>query len=155
MKNNSALKILFTILLIAFVKIAGATTQVVNVQNFSFTPSSFSINLGDTVKWVWVNGTHTTSSLTIPVGAATWNHNMNSSAGNTSFTYVPTVSGTYNFQCNIHPTTMMGSFTVSCPTPSVTISAGGATTFCNGGSVSLSTTGVYTTYQWKNGGTSI
>lgn len=45
-------------------------------------------------------------------------------------------------------------FTVACPT--VTISAGSGTTFCSGGSVSLSTTAIAgSTYQWKINGTSI
>ena len=45
-------------------------------------------------------------------------------------------------------------FTVACPT--VTISAGSGTTFCSGGSVSLSTTAIAgSTYQWKINGTNI
>lgn len=46
---------------------------------------------------------------------------------------------------------MLGSFTVVCPAASVTISAGGATTFCSGGSVVLSKSSVptFTTYQWE------
>src|SRR6185503_20812570 len=90
---------------------------------------------------------------TIPAGAAAWNSNINSSTK--TFVYVPAVTGTYNYHCTIHSTTMLGNFTVNCPTPSVTISAGGSTTFCNGGSVTLSTTGVYTTYQWKKDGGNI
>jgi plastocyanin len=136
---------------------SNATTQSVNVSNNVFTPSSFTINLGDTVKWVWVAGSHTTTSQTIPGGAATWNHNINSSAGNTSFIYVPTVLGTYNYHCSIHSATMLGSFTVVCPTASVTISAGGATTFCSGGNVVLSKSSVptFTSYQWNLNGTAI
>lgn len=45
-------------------------------------------------------------------------------------------------------------FTLSCPT--VTISAGSATSFCSGGSVSLSTTAIAgATYQWKLSGSSV
>src|SRR5438046_1885228 len=99
--------------LVSFVNTSTATTQVVNVADFSFTPSSFTINLGDTVTWSWVGGTHTTSSTTVPSGASTWSANINSS--HKTFTYVPAVTGTYNYQCNIHPSLMMGSFTVNCP----------------------------------------
>lgn len=126
-----------------------ATIKKVNVQNFSFSPSSFSMNLGDTVEWVLVFGEHTTTSTTIPAGAAVWNNPIN--AANQSFKYVPTVAGTYNYRCNIHPT-MLASFTVVCSTPSATITAGGPTTFCKPGSVTLSeTTGTFAAYQWKKG----
>jgi len=45
-------------------------------------------------------------------------------------------------------------FTLSCPT--VTISAGSATSFCSGGSVNLSTTSIAgSTYQWKLSGSNV
>jgi len=91
-----------------------ATTHTVTVADFSFTPNSVTVNLGDTVKWVWASGTHTTTSITVPTGAATWNSNMNSST--TTFSYVPTVVGTYNYDCSMHPSTMTGTFTVVNPT---------------------------------------
>ncbi|HYV90251.1 MAG TPA: immunoglobulin domain-containing protein [Chitinophagales bacterium] len=133
---------------------AGATIQTVTVENLVFTPSSFSINLGDTVKWVWLNGVHTTTSLGIPAGATSWNHDINSSAGNTVFIYVPVVVGTYNYWCAIHTSFMTGSFTVVCPTPSLTINAFGSTTFCSGGSVVLSKNSAanFSAYQWKRDG---
>ena len=60
--------------------------------------------------WVWKNGTHTTTSLTIPVGATPWNSNMNSTTKR--FSYIVTKVGTYNFDCSIHPTQMIGAITV-------------------------------------------
>src|SRR5271169_2261815 len=75
-------------------------TQIVTVQNHVFTPASFTINLGDTVKWTWLNGSHTTTSLTIPAGAATWDHPINTSSK--SFIYVPSVAGVYNYKCTPH-----------------------------------------------------
>ncbi len=89
-----------------------ATVHTVTVADFSFTPSSFSAHVGDTVMWTWSGGTHTTTSETIPAGAASWNSNMTSVA--TSFMYVPTVVGTYNYECTIHVSMgMTGSFTVT------------------------------------------
>ena len=78
----------------------------------SFAPSSgVTVSIGDTVKWVWVTGTHTTTSVTVPAGAATWSSNLNS--GSTSFIYVPTVVGTYDYQCNFHASMgMTGTFSV-------------------------------------------
>jgi plastocyanin len=130
-----------------------ATKVVVTVQNFSFTPSSFTVSLGDTIQWKWVNGTHTTTSQTIPGGAATWNANINSATQ--TFNYVPAVVGTYNYHCGIHPTTMIASFSVVCGTPSLTIAASGPTTVCKPATVTLAITtssgGPFTTFQWKKG----
>ena len=89
---------------------ARATIIKVTVQNFSFSPASFTANIGDTVKWVWVAGTHTTTSLTIPGGAASWNNPVTST--DTVFEYKITTAGTYNYWCAIHTTMMEGSFTV-------------------------------------------
>jgi plastocyanin len=131
-------------------------TQIVNVKNFSFSPVSFTINIGDTIRWVYVSGTHTTTSLTIPAGAAAWDHPINSSS--TSFTYVPTKTGTYNYKCTFHfAMGMQGDFTVVCPNASAQISAATSTTFCQGGSVVLNSnvSSSITSYQWKKNGTNI
>ncbi|MBV9963583.1 MAG: T9SS type A sorting domain-containing protein [Parafilimonas sp.] len=131
-------------------------TQIVTVQNHVFTPSSFTINLGDTVKWTWINGSHTTTSLTIPAGATAWNQNMNS--GSTTFIYVPKVLGVYNYKCTPHQSIgMVGNFTVVCPNASAQISANSATTFCKGGSVLLksSVSANITSFQWKKNGANI
>ena len=105
-----------TVLLITGVSLAAitnATTHVVTVQNFSFTPSTFNAVVGDTVEWEWVAGGHTTTSLTIPGGAASWNNSMTSSS--TTFKYKITTAGTYNYWCAIHTTMMEASFTVTTP----------------------------------------
>jgi plastocyanin len=134
---------------------ANATTHIITAQDFSFTPSSVTANLGDTIEWDWVSGNHTTTSTTIPAGAAGWSHSLNSQDGNNSFIYVPTVTGTYNYKCNIHPTQMTGSFTVSsCSPPTAeqaAITAGGPTTFCKGKNVVLTVATSGLTYQWKKG----
>ena len=89
-----------------------ATVHTVTVADFSFTPNSVSAHVGDTIIWTWSSGTHTTTSTTIPAGAAIWNSNINSAS--TSFMYVPTVTGTYNYECTIHASMgMTGSFTVT------------------------------------------
>lgn len=104
------------LLLLSFVSAlaikAGATTLTITVQDFSFTPASATIQLGDTVKFTWVNGDHTTTSATIPGGAAAWDQPMTST--NTTFIYVPTVAGVYNYVCTPHAAMgQIGSFTVN------------------------------------------
>lgn len=94
-----------------------ATIHQVNVSDFQFSPQSTTAVCGDTVRWVWVNGTHTTTSASVPAGAATWNANITSSS--TSFDYKVTVAGNYGYICTPHAATMgmAGAIIVTC-TPS-------------------------------------
>jgi len=92
------------------------TIQVGLNGNLSFSPSGLSIALGDTVRFQWVSGSHTTTSTSVPGGAATWNQNITS--GSTTYTYKPAVTGTYNYRCTPHVGMgMIGSFTVTTPLP--------------------------------------
>ncbi|HEY5123085.1 MAG TPA: T9SS type A sorting domain-containing protein [Ignavibacteria bacterium] len=79
----------------------------------TFVPSSVTdAVVGDTVKWVWDSGIHTTTSVTVPAGAATWDAPINSTS--TSFSYVIQIPGTYNYQCTFHVLMgMTGSFVAS------------------------------------------
>lgn len=75
------------------------------VANFSFTPASVTAMVGDTIQWVRTGGTHTTtcdgSAMTsLPAGAPSWNASL--TGGNPTFTYVMTVTGTYNYKCTPH-----------------------------------------------------
>ena len=100
-KNPDMKKCLSLITIGIFFTLNGYSfTQVVTVKNHVFTPASFTINLGDTIRWTWVDGSHTTTSTTIPVNAISWSKSINSSS--TTFTYVPAVSGTYNYKCIPH-----------------------------------------------------
>ena len=92
-----------------------ATTFMVSVGGTAFTPSTLTVHPGDVIMWMWTDGTHTTTSTSVPPEAATWNSNINSTT--TSFTYTPTVVGTYQYQCNFHVSMgMVGTITVVPPT---------------------------------------
>jgi plastocyanin len=101
------------ILILSGVTKVHATTWVVSVQDFSFSPASLpNVRLGDTVQWNWVNGSHTTTSMTIPAAAAAWDNPLNIEFP--TFKYVPSVTGVYNYKCTPHVSMgMTGSFTVS------------------------------------------
>lgn len=87
-------------------------THVISAGGTAFSPNSVTAKVGDTIKFVWSSGTHTTTSTSIPTGAATWDSPLTSSSP--SFIYIITAAGTYNFQCNFHYTMgMTGSFTVN------------------------------------------
>jgi plastocyanin len=87
-----------------------ATVQAVAVSNNVFTPSNFTINVGDTIAWFWSEGNHTTTSTSVPGGAMTWDEVINQ--GSPGFMYVVTVQGNYTYQCTFHVAMgMVGQFT--------------------------------------------
>ena len=90
---------------------ANATIHVVNVSNFSFSPNAISnVMVGDTIRWHLITGSHTTTSVSIPAGAAAWEHAMTS----TDFDYKVTVAGNYGYKCTPHAGSgMVGGFTAS------------------------------------------
>ncbi|MGE0636482.1 MAG: T9SS type A sorting domain-containing protein [Bacteroidia bacterium] len=105
---RTGLSLLLTIL---FVNVY-ATIHVVQVSNFQFSPNSLNVNVGDTIRWTWVNGTHTTTSGIVPSGAASWNSPISSSS--TTFDYKVTVAGSYSYICVPHEgMNMIATFTAS------------------------------------------
>ena len=114
MKTTTKRLFLLMIVLCAFVHTNSfATKWIINVQNFSFSPSSLpSVFVGDTLRWVWINGSHTTTYTIIPPSAPTWDNPINVS--NQFFEYVPSIVGIYNYKCTPHAGMgMVGSFIVS------------------------------------------
>jgi plastocyanin len=114
-----------------------AVKHIVTVGNFFFNPLSVNVTVGDTIRWVWSAGNHTTTSTpgAIPPGAASWDALINNS--NTSFEYMVTVAGSYAYVCTPHAPGMAGSFTATGITPTLSVSppnsnvtsSAGATTF--------------------------
>ena len=97
-------------ILIAFSSLAN--TVVISVSSNIFSPAATSVTVGDTVKWVFVNGNHTTTSMNIPAGATSWDSPINSST--TSFSYKVTVAGNYTYKCTPHfGAGMVGGFTAN------------------------------------------
>lgn len=92
-----------------------AFTWEINTVNVEFLPPNISnVELGDTILWIWVEGNHTTTSTSIPSGAASWDAPLNSV--NQEYEYIPTVAGTYDYICVPHAGIgMVGSFTVTEP----------------------------------------
>jgi plastocyanin len=98
---------------------AQATVHNIAVTDFDFTPAGgINAQVGDTIIWSWGSGSHTTTSASIPSGAATWDEPITSTS--TTFAYVPTVAGTYGYVCTPHASMgMIGSFTVTGSSTSV------------------------------------
>jgi plastocyanin len=110
--NNNMKKILFTLCFIALIASNSfATVRTINVQSNSFTPALTNAFVGDTIKFQWLNGFHTTTcngtnGTTRPAGAAAWNSDMSSSTP--TFMYVITVAGNYHYVCLPHAPGMAG-----------------------------------------------
>ena len=89
-----------------------ATTHQITAEDFEFTPPNLSVSVGDTIEWIWDDSgsEHTTTSTSVPAGAASWDHMLNNA--NPTFFYVVTQPGNYNYHCTIH-TNMVGTFTAT------------------------------------------
>jgi len=105
---SSGLSTLFVILYLN----ASAAIHVVQVSSNQFSPNSMNVNVSDTVRFTWVSGNHTATSVSIPNGAATWDSPMTSSVS--QFDYKVTVAGSYSYKCTPHALGgMVASFTAS------------------------------------------
>lgn len=107
------MKTLFTTLIVLLGGIFSAQATIITIlvgqDGLTFSPSSTTVSVGDTVRFEWVSGTHTTTSTSVPTGADTWNSAISSSV--THFDYKVTQEGTYQYQCNPHGSFgMKGSF---------------------------------------------
>ncbi len=129
-----------TLILALFTQVTGyALKHNVNVGNYYFNPSSLNVTVGDTVRWVWVNGSHTTTSSTIPGAAASWDESINNS--NTSYEYKVTVAGTYNYVCTPHAGMgQVGSFTAAGAAPTLNVTPSNQNVTASAGNTSFDVT---------------
>ncbi|HTX87563.1 MAG TPA: T9SS type A sorting domain-containing protein [Bacteroidales bacterium] len=123
MKRFLQMKVFFFVLF--FSMNAAAKVWVVQVADFSFTPDSLlTVRVGDTIRWVWVNGTHTTTSISVPALAPIWDAPVNSTIQ--TFEYKVMEAGTYTYKCKFHAAMgMVGMFQaeVASAAPSLAINA--------------------------------
>ncbi|MGH8925525.1 MAG: cupredoxin domain-containing protein [Acidimicrobiia bacterium] len=83
-----------------------ATSVTITATNFAFSPSSVTINIGDTVQWVLGSGSHTTTSGAFPNPDGRWDQTITAPVA-----VVFTQSGQFNFFCRFHPD-MQGTIVV-------------------------------------------
>lgn len=117
---------------------AFAVKHVVNVQNYSFVPANLNVQVGDTIRWVWINGTHTTTSTTIPFGAPAWDEPITSS--NTFYEYRVNVVGVYSYLCTPHSNSQIGHFTATAPTPTLAVTPSNQNVSSSSGSTNFTVT---------------
>ena len=113
MKNfTHLLSIAFISFFLIGIQPVHSAVWVVEASNYAFTPDELSVvQVGDTIRWVWIEGVHTTTSSSVPDGALEWDNLLD--LDNPTFEYVVTVAGVYNYVCTPHVSLgMTGSFTV-------------------------------------------
>lgn len=116
---------------------APTTNNIAYCQNATASPLTAGTLTGNTLLW-YTSATGGTGSSTAPTPST-------SSVGTTTY-YVSQIT-TAGYESDRATITVTVN---SLPTPSIT--AGGSTSFCPGGSVNLST-GSFTAYSWSTGGT--
>ncbi len=106
------------LLIISVLALAGLlnaqTSHTVQLSNYQFTPMNTNIIVGDTVKFVWIEGSHTTTSDST-TGSNVWNADINNLTP--TFSVVITTPGVHHFHCIPHQALgMVGTITASLPT---------------------------------------
>jgi plastocyanin len=102
--------------------LASATTFTVTVGNggFIFTPSSVTIQPGDTVQWTWSATGHSSTSGTPGSPSGFWDSSILNQGATFSHTF--NTVGSFPYYCSPHGACcgMIGMVTVSSPTPAPT-----------------------------------
>jgi plastocyanin len=110
--KNLYIKSIITAIVLLSVTNLRAEMHMVSVEDFVFNPSVVNVNVGDTIMWNWSSGNHTTTSLSVPAGAITWDEQINNN--HTVFIYVISQPGIYNYECSYHASMgMTGSINAS------------------------------------------
>ena len=92
--------LLAAIFLIFAAPAAHAALWTVQVMDYQFANSPIQVTVGDTIRWEWVNGSHTTTAIGYPTGVTPWDSPINST--DPVFEYVVTVPGLYAYVCIPH-----------------------------------------------------
>lgn len=109
--------LLLTIFFSVYSLISTAKIHTITVSNNIFTPSSISnVVVGDTIRWIWAAGFHTTTSANVPNGADTWSKSLTTNGD--QFDYKVLIPGNYKYYCQVHASAsstsgMIGTFTAS------------------------------------------
>jgi plastocyanin len=110
--------ILFLAVSMIFLTWNGMMAEVeVKVLNFEFNPRNVTIPAGETIKWSWEDGIHTTTNGTgsgDPQSGTLWNEPI--TASNQTFSYTFTEQGVFPYYCIPHEFfDMKGTITVEAP----------------------------------------
>jgi plastocyanin len=93
-------KFYIIIVAIFFATALNAQVHIITQNQVSFSPATLEVAVGDTIRWEWTSGNHTTTSSLIPPEAAFWDSPLTASIP--FFEYKITVAGTYSYFCFFH-----------------------------------------------------
>lgn len=101
-----------------------AATKTVDIIDYAFSPQDITINVSDTIHWVWTTDLHssTAGSLTGPAkDAGLWDSGLANTGHTFDFTF--TASGSYPYYCSYHlfPGSVTVQAAVAAGPPTVTI----------------------------------
>jgi plastocyanin len=105
------------ILILSFtIQLFSQSSHEVSVTDFSFTPSTLTIAVGDIVKWTNNQGTHNVdgSKAKYPSNPESFGNDGGVAGWTYSFTF--TMAGTYDYQCSFHGISMSGKINVGSAT---------------------------------------
>lgn len=89
------------------------TVTVAPNGDLEFSPASFTITAGDTVRWVWEESGHNVSPGSVPSGTGWDGRDGDVYSSGTTHTHTFETTGTYEYHCDPHESVdMVGSFTV-------------------------------------------
>ncbi|HEY3296899.1 MAG TPA: hypothetical protein VGL38_15815 [bacterium] len=106
-------------LLIVLSSVAQATVWNVDVSNFVFTPATLTIVHGDTVHWHCSSGFHSVHHNATP---ALFGNTAATAPWDYSFVFSSIGDSTFHYLCQVHPTVMQGTITVTA-LPTITIAS--------------------------------
>lgn len=88
----------------------------VTASNNVYTPANISINVGDTVRWTNIEGTHNVNGSTATFASNPESFSSGSPATGWVFDHVFTTAGSYDYRCDLHfGVGMVGTVTVAAP----------------------------------------
>lgn len=126
------IKIALLIVCTAFLSLLSSKAAIIQVQvgagGLKFTPQNVTIQVGDTIEWVWAANGHSTTSGTPGSPDGMWDSGIKSTGFIFSRTF--TAGGTFNYYCSPHGSCcgMIGSITVAAAVDTVQISRAQYTT---------------------------
>lgn len=107
---------IFTIGLLTLGVNAQTSYNVSATPNMVFSPSSLTIEVGDTVVWTNTGGTHNVNGTTTTFPSNPDSFSSGAPASGWTYFFVFTVAGTYDYQCDPHAGAgMTGTITVNTP----------------------------------------
>lgn len=101
LKTSFFMRLSVVLLVFWTIELNAQTSYSVDVSGLSFTPSTLTINVGDTVVWTNTGGTHNVNGSTSIYSSNPESFGNEIGTGWT-YSHVFTIAGTYDYRCDLH-----------------------------------------------------